>query len=167
MVGRSANTSWNDAPAHVRMVKRMVFGVRALEELTQSPLPPEHLLRPAQHGAKPIYVFGDASGAGFGVSSWTPGSVYVQAEHGMWDTNIATDSSSNFWELANIVLSIERMDRNNEISDATEIFVFPNNQHAESAFYHGTAKSLELMFRIKSLSKDMRSSTSPGWPDGE
>ncbi|KAL7559152.1 hypothetical protein ACA910_010231 [Epithemia clementina (nom. ined.)] len=144
----------NDAPARVHMVKRMVFDVRALEELTQSPLPPERLLRPAQHGAKPIYVFGDASGAGFGVSSWTPKSVYVQAEHGTWDTNIAKKSTSNFRELANIVFSIERIDRNNEISDATEIFVFTDNQHAESAFYRATAKSpglLELMFCLHKI----------------
>ncbi|KAL7578516.1 hypothetical protein ACA910_011577 [Epithemia clementina (nom. ined.)] len=66
----------NDAPARVHMVKRMVFDVRALQEPMQSPLPPECLLQPAQHGAKPIYVFGDASGAEFGVSSWTPGLVH-------------------------------------------------------------------------------------------
>ncbi|KAL7580012.1 hypothetical protein ACA910_005001 [Epithemia clementina (nom. ined.)] len=46
------------------------------------------------------------------------------------------------------------MDSDNQLSDLVEIFILTDNQHAESAFYCGTAKSLEvfdLIFRLHQI----------------
>ncbi|KAL7570650.1 hypothetical protein ACA910_014924 [Epithemia clementina (nom. ined.)] len=142
------------APKRVRMVKRMIFNVEALDKLTSSPTPPERFLRPEKEGSKPIYIFGDASGAGFGVSQWRSGDTEVKVTHGIWNHDQMAGSSSNFRELANLVYAIKYMDANNEISAQSEIFIFTDNQHTESAFYRGTAKSpevLQLMFKLHKI----------------
>ncbi|KAL7564367.1 hypothetical protein ACA910_001517 [Epithemia clementina (nom. ined.)] len=139
----------NNTPGHVRLVKRMRFDVAALEELTKAPSPPERLIRPAAMGSSAVYVFGDASGTGFGTSSWSPAEAEIEVEFGTWPEDYQTQTSSNFRKLANIVEKIKRMDAVGSLNDKTEIFVFTDNSHAESAFYRGTAKSpkiLQLMF---------------------
>ncbi|KAL7563713.1 hypothetical protein ACA910_021412 [Epithemia clementina (nom. ined.)] len=138
------------APKRVWMVKQMAFDMQALDALTSLPMPPERFLRPEKEGSTPVYIFGDASGSGFETSQWRPGNTEVKVAHGMWNREQTAGSSSNFRELANLVYTIEHMDNNNQISASTEIFILTDNQHAELAFYRGTAKSpevLELMFR--------------------
>ncbi|KAL7580626.1 hypothetical protein ACA910_002142 [Epithemia clementina (nom. ined.)] len=140
-----------DSPTRVRLVKRMNFDLGALERLTANSEPPEWVLRPSKYGSSPRYVFGDASGAGFGISKWGPGDTHIHVVHGAWNKSVSRGSSSNFRELANLVYEIERMNAAHELSDQVEIFIFTDNQHAESAFYRGTAKSpevLELLFRL-------------------
>ncbi|KAL7559398.1 hypothetical protein ACA910_008019 [Epithemia clementina (nom. ined.)] len=120
----------------------------------EAPAPPERILRPNRNGAKPVNIFVDASGTGLGSSSWSPGAITIQVEHRTWDSAILEDLSSNFRELGNIVFTLERMDARQEISDSAEIFIFTDNQHVESAFYRGTAKSpgvLELMFQLHKI----------------
>ena len=63
-------------------------------------------------------------------------------------------SSSNFRELANIVMKIEDLDREGRVNAKTEFFIFTDNVHAEAAFYRGSAKSpevLHLMFRLHKI----------------
>ncbi|KAL7556538.1 hypothetical protein ACA910_017629 [Epithemia clementina (nom. ined.)] len=129
----------------------MNFDLLVLEKLTEADEPPDCLLRPSKHGSLPKYVFGDASGTGFGVSKWAPGDLQIQVVHGVWGRETSKKTSSNFCELSNLVYKIKRMDAAHELSDQVEIFIFTDNQHAESAFYRGTAKSpevLELMFQL-------------------
>ncbi|KAL7565118.1 hypothetical protein ACA910_005125 [Epithemia clementina (nom. ined.)] len=140
-----------NAPTRVRIVKHMQFDVEALEQLTVADVPPERLLRPTKHGSMPRYCFGDASGAGFGFSSWTPGETNISIKYGMWTPQFANSSSSNQRELGNIVFRIEEMDHQGLLDEQTEVFIFTDNAHAESAFYRDTAKSpevLALMFRL-------------------
>ncbi|KAL7579899.1 hypothetical protein ACA910_004905 [Epithemia clementina (nom. ined.)] len=140
-----------NAPLRVRIVQRMRFDVEALEKLTESDSPPERLLRPASHGLTPRYCFGNASGAGFGFSSWSPGEDKIDVQYGTWDPSFMCSSSSNQRELGNLVFQIEEMDRQGLLNERTEIFLFTDNHHAESAFYRGTARSpevLSLMFRL-------------------
>ncbi|KAL7563497.1 hypothetical protein ACA910_008797 [Epithemia clementina (nom. ined.)] len=87
-----------------------IFDVQALEKLTEEPTPPERLLWPNRNGAKPVYMFGDASGVGFGSSFWSLGATLIQVEHGTWDATVLEDSSSNFRKLGNIVFTLEHMD---------------------------------------------------------
>ncbi|KAL7580706.1 hypothetical protein ACA910_002213 [Epithemia clementina (nom. ined.)] len=138
-----------NTPDRVRLVKRMRFNVVALEELTKAPSPLERLIRPAAMGSRPVYVFGDASGVGFGTSAWSPVEAEINVEFGAWPEDYQAQMSSNFCELANIVDKIQSMDGAGSLNNKTEIFVFTDNSHAESAFYRGTAKSpeiLQLMF---------------------
>ncbi|KAL7573105.1 hypothetical protein ACA910_018786 [Epithemia clementina (nom. ined.)] len=127
------------------MVRRMAFDVEALEAFTTAAIPPERLLRPSKTGSKPSYIFADASGAGFGSSDWTPLEKDLAVVYGSWPTSYKSCTSSNFRALKNIVDKIERLDEEGWLLENTEVFVFTDNQHAESAFYRGTAKSPEVL----------------------
>ncbi|KAL7576184.1 hypothetical protein ACA910_004837 [Epithemia clementina (nom. ined.)] len=145
------NDDPREAPKRVRMVSRIKFDIEALEGLTAAETPPERNIRQAKVGSLPRYCFADASGSGLGVLQWSPGDTEVKVDYGSWGDDIASNSSSNFRELGNIVEKIERMDHDGRLSDKIELFIFTNNYHAEAAFYWGTAKSpevLQLMFRL-------------------
>ncbi|KAL7563418.1 hypothetical protein ACA910_016514 [Epithemia clementina (nom. ined.)] len=114
------------APKRVRLVKRMIFDVAALESLTESPVPPECVLRPSKHGSRARYIFADASGAGLGSTDWSPGDDQIQVDYGTWGPEISTGTSSNFRELSNIVLKIEKLDQSGALTELTEVFVFTN-----------------------------------------
>ncbi|KAL7565746.1 hypothetical protein ACA910_010186 [Epithemia clementina (nom. ined.)] len=113
----------------------MKFDVKALEELTSAESPPERLLRPSSQGSSPRYCFGDASGAGFGFSSWAPGEDKVDVRYGTWEPSFMHLSSSNQRELGNLVFCMEEMDRQGLLNDQSTIFLLTDNHHAESAFY--------------------------------
>ena len=141
-------------PARVRMVPRMLFDVEALEKLTASKEPPQRTLRPVKHGAVARYYFGDASGAGFGMSGWSPGDDQIEVDFGSWDREKMSKSSSNFRELANIVMKIEQMFAEHKLNELSETLIFTDNMHAEAAFYRGSAKSpevLRLMLRLHKI----------------
>ncbi|KAL7573562.1 hypothetical protein ACA910_008700 [Epithemia clementina (nom. ined.)] len=139
------------APVRVQIVPRMKFDIQALEGLTEAADPPERILHPRKHGSRLRYCFGDASGAGLGVSQWSPGDTEIKVDYSAWGDYITRDSLSNYRELGNIVQKIERMDSAGQLNDAVELFIFTDNYHAESAFYQGSAKSpevVQLMFRL-------------------
>jgi hypothetical protein len=103
-----------------------------------------------------MYMFGDASGSGFGVSLWMAGQGTVYTAHGSW-TEATLNKSSNFRELYNLVLKIEELVKDGTIPSGNEIFVFTNHFVAERAFYHGSSKSLllhELVVRLRQLEMD-------------
>ena len=147
--------SGNDRPPNrVKMVPRMELDVAALEALTKDERPPKRTLRPIKEGAIARYYFGDASGAGFGMSGWTPGDDLIEVDFGSWDQNKMAKTSSNFRELANIVMKVEQMFAEGKLNGLSETFIFTDNMHAESAFYRGTAKSpevLRLMLRLHKI----------------
>ena len=145
---------YSAAPDRVRLVRRMIFDVEAMEELTKAEEPPERFLRPDKNKAKARYYFGDASGAGFGMSGWSPGDDEIEVDFGAWEASAMLGSSSNFRELANIVMKIEALDAQGRVNAETEFFIFTDNVHAETAFYRGSAKSpevLHLMFRLHKI----------------
>ncbi|KAL7571135.1 hypothetical protein ACA910_014740 [Epithemia clementina (nom. ined.)] len=82
-----------ESPTRVRLVKQMNFDLLALEKLTVTSAPPERLLRPSKHGSIPMYVIGNASGAGFGVSKWALGDSHIQVVHRIWDRDASNRPS--------------------------------------------------------------------------
>ncbi|KAL7568689.1 hypothetical protein ACA910_021685 [Epithemia clementina (nom. ined.)] len=120
-----------NSPKSVRMVTCMMFDVDAHEELTQAATPPEQLIRPAKSGLRDIYVFGDASEAGFGMSAWSPGDNKVEVDFGAWPDTYHNQTSSNFQELANIVEKPKRLDADGRLDDQSKYFIFMDNSPAE------------------------------------
>jgi len=104
-------------------------------------------------------MFGDASGAGFGQTSWEQGNnADVEVEFGLWKDSVSV-KSSNFRELANHVNYIERKLEAEEIKEGSEIFLFTDNFVAERCFTRGNSASrslFELMLRLRELQMDGR-----------
>jgi hypothetical protein len=96
-----------------------------------------------------LYLFGDASGAGFGSSLVIDGSVHYQ--HGQWNASIAQEYS-NFRELANLVTAIQDCVKHGLLTNS-ELFVFTDNSTAEAAFYKGASSSRKLFNLILCLRK--------------
>jgi hypothetical protein len=97
------------------------------------------------------YGFGNASGRGFGATFQVNGQILFEYEQ--W-TTADTENSSNWRELNNLVLALERwLLKENKLS-GSEIFVFTDNATAESAFWKGTSTSemlFELALRLREL----------------
>ncbi|KAL7579738.1 hypothetical protein ACA910_021880 [Epithemia clementina (nom. ined.)] len=107
-----------NAPPCVRLMKRMRFDVEALEELTSAEQPPERLFRPNKFGSRPTYVFGDASGSGYGTSNWTTWDDSIMVDFEACDPANEGKESFNYRELGNIVRRIEYLDQIGELTDA-------------------------------------------------
>jgi hypothetical protein len=141
-----------DAPQNVRVLSRLGHDIHALEELTAAEVPPKLPARPSRT-ARPRYLFGDASGRGFGMSDWQPGSRDVLVDYGLWSEDISDRSSSNQREFLNTVRKVEALDADDEIDEGTEFWFFTDNFFSESCFYKGGggAKSqatLDLVLRL-------------------
>jgi len=130
------------APTRVRWVPRLKEDVRALLLFTSTAQPPKRSVRPIK-GTSVVYTFGDASGSGFG------GSTYENEElryySGQWESSYSV-SSSNFRELANLVIRLES-DFADSLLNESEIFIFTDSSTAEAAYFKGTSKS-QLLFEL-------------------
>ena len=89
-----------DAPAFVSPVPRLIQDIEALTLLTRAPEPPAVQVRPTQVIVG--YLVGDASGMGHGCSFLHMGEETLNLSYGTWSEE-ATNRSSNFRELANLV----------------------------------------------------------------
>ena len=141
----------SDAPAEVKAVPRLKGDLEALEQLTSSPTPPNVLVRPTDSTAV-LFIYGDASGEGFGLSLWVPGSTSISIEYGIW-TREYSDKSSNFREMYNFARKLTQMLEQGKLRPGTELFVFTDNQVTESAFFKGTSKSKQLFELVLDLKK--------------
>ena len=90
---------------------------------------------------KAYYGFGDASSYGFGTTIQIGEDLWF--EYGQWASEIAEESLSNCRELANLVNFIERSVEAHDL-DGPELFIFTDNQTAESAFWKGHSSSPKL-----------------------
>ena len=126
-------------PVWSKAVPRLKDDLRALMRLTSHEDPPMLPVRPTNSEA--CYVVGDASGAGFGSSSYKAKSKEVKAEYGTWKSTVTHDRSSNFREAANLVGRIKRMMKKQQIQKGAEVFVFTDNSCAESTMYKGSSRS--------------------------
>ena len=98
-----------------------------------------------------LYIFGDASGLGFG-SSWLSGSD-IRYRFGVWGSKAETSTTSNYRELRNLVETLERSGLNGELK-GKEIFLFTDNSTAESIAAKGSSVSpllFELITRLYKL----------------
>ena len=113
----------------------------------------EPVLRLVQGSAilEALYIFGDASGLGFG-SSWLSDKE-VKYCFGVWGLD-SDKTTSNYRELRNLVETLERSGVNGELR-GNEIFVFTDNPTAESIAAKGSSSSpllFELVTRFYKLS---------------
>ena len=144
-----------DAPTEVRAVPRLAADVAALMQLTSSLEPPDVLVRPINAMAV-IFIYGDASGAGYGISLWRKGESKIGVEYGEW-TKEYSEKSSNHREMYNFTIYLEKLLSLGEIKSGSEVFVFTDNQVTESAFFKGTSKSkslFDLVLRLRRLEMD-------------
>jgi hypothetical protein len=68
-------------PVEVMLASRFRDDMKALLHLFQSPIPMRNLVRPTETAT--VYMVGDASGMGFGPSTWVEGKGEIDAAHGM------------------------------------------------------------------------------------
>ena len=138
-------------PLAVKGVPRLMDDLVVLMKFTASATPPRVAARPSQSLA--MFIVWDASGTGFGGSTWKAGEANITASFGAWDKRLMRESS-NFKEAYNLVLLLEHQISQGQIESGSEIFVFTDNLTAERAFNKGasTSKSLhDLIVRIRSL----------------
>jgi len=137
------------APERVHWVPRLKNDVEALQLFTSSDQLPKRTIRLAESQAvSTVYTFGDASGSGFGGSTYDRGEVSYYSGH--WNDS-QSDQSSNHRELSNLILDLENK-FNQGVLENTEVFVFTDNSTVEAAFFKGTSKSrllFELILRLQ------------------
>jgi hypothetical protein len=86
------------------------------------------------------YLVGDASGSGHGLSFLHTGDKSLNLAHGTWSEE-ASQRSSNFRELANLVRRIEELAEEGSLVRGTKLFVFTDNFVTKLVFYKGAALS--------------------------
>jgi hypothetical protein len=149
-----------DPPQNVTVIDRLSHDITALRTLTDTDFPPKVPVRPSRV-ARSRWIFGDASGPGFGDSDWADEAEEVEevndilVDFGLWKTDIATKSTSNQREFMNIVRIVEKLDDNGEIDQGTEFWIFTDNFFTEACFYKGGdgIKSQPIMDLVLRLHK--------------
>jgi hypothetical protein len=139
------------APKWVVVVPRLKHDIQALLELTQYEHPPDVPIRSSHVHA--TYLVGDASGDGFGSTSWNEETDEVHADFGNWMKEVTTGESSNFREAGNLVIRLKRMLTSGELKKGAEVFVFTDNMVAERTYFRGSSKNSKLHQLILGLRK--------------
>lgn len=67
-----------------------------------------------------IFIYGDASGDGYGISLWRKGDAWIGVEYGEW-TREYSDKSSNHREMYNFTLFLEKLLTQGRVMPGTEI----------------------------------------------
>ena len=148
-----AGMSGMTPPDRVKPAKRLYENLVALRFLTDAEAPPEGLVRPMRIERRNyMLMFGDASGAGFGVTLWTEASTTIEVDHGVWEKEVS-DSSSNVRELLNLVIKNEELAEREELHEGSGLFVFTDNFVAEQAFHNGSSKSKKLHALVQRVRK--------------
>jgi hypothetical protein len=140
----------NGAPSSVYPVPVLREHLSALSSLFRKPEPTLRLIRGASV-YEVCYVFGDASGEGFG-SSWTSKEGSIAFRYGIWGKE-GQGTSSNYRELRNLVETMERLGEVGELV-GREVFLFTDNAVAESIAARGSSSSpklFELVVRLNRL----------------
>ena len=145
---------WSGHPLrldHAKAAMRLGRDIDALLEFTNGdtgPLIPVRLTKTIL-----VYMVGDASGTGFGGSTWKPGAS-SDATFGAWDSIVSETVSSNFRKALNLVMMIERQVLTGEIERGSELFVFTDNSTVERAFNKGASsvkKLHDLVVQIRKM----------------
>ena len=134
-------------PEKVRAVPLLFDHLNALRKLFENVEPTLRLIRGASI-CEAAYVFGDASGEGFG-SSWVNKEGAIGFRFGVWGRE-GEGSSSNYRELRNLVETLERLGELGELV-GREVFLFTDNSVSESIAAKGSSSSpklYELVVRI-------------------
>jgi hypothetical protein len=137
-------------PVWTKLVPRFKADMEALMFMTDLEKSPPVPVRPTQTSA--VFLVGDASGTGFGTSTWGQGEEELVAQFGAWDDE-TSEELSNFREAYNLVLRIEQMVESGELAEGSELFVFTDNFVSERAFHNGSSKSRRLHTLVLKLRK--------------
>jgi hypothetical protein len=132
----------------VKAAPRLHEDIHALTMLFCPSEPPRRAIRPSKT-SEALYMFGDASGAGFGSSLKIRKDIIYH--HGQCRQSFAQESS-NYRELGNLINAVKDACSKGLLKD-TELFVFTDNTSAESAFYKGTSSSKRLFELTLDLQK--------------
>ena len=136
-------------PSKVKAAPRLYDDVQALSSLFASDNPPRRCIRSSTI-SEALYMFGDASGSGFGSCLKIGNDIHYL--HGQWHPSLAQESS-NYRELGNLINAIKSASSKGLLKDS-ELFVFTDNIAAESTFYKGTSSSkrlFELTLELRKL----------------
>jgi hypothetical protein len=139
-----------DAPNDVRAVPSLYQHLKAIQEMVSSDLPTLKLVRGSAI-TEVGYVFGDASGEGYGLSK-AVSKPPVGYRYGVWGPE-EEDKSSNFKEFNNLVVGLEDMGVKGEL-EGKEIFVFTDNAVTEAIAAKGSSSSpllFDLVVRLYKL----------------
>ncbi len=144
-MGEPAN--YSDAPVVVKAVPLLRFHLEALAELFKSAEPSLRLIR--GHALfEAMYVFGDASGEGFG-SSWLGSDGSISFRFGVWGAE-GIGTSSNYREFRNLVETLEGM---GDDLKGKEVFLFTDNSVSEAVSFKGSSSSEALFHLVVRLYK--------------
>ena len=140
------------APELVKASPLLYGHLEVLKDLLNAPSPTLKLIRGLKATMEVAYIFGDASGEGFGSTRCTIPSVgsttaefdKVQTHYrlGVWMGEDASEHS-NHKEFNHLVLTLESMSRKGEL-EGRELFVFTDNAVTESIVWKGSTKSSKL-----------------------
>ena len=130
------------APEKVTASPLLWDHLSALLELFESTEPTLRLIR-GHDIVEVMYVFGDASGAGF-ASSWSDGkpAEFIDVRVGVWG-DIGYGSTSNRKEFRNLVETLEHMGSKGDL-EGREVFIFTDNMVSETIASKGSSKSEDL-----------------------
>ena len=140
-----------ETPETVDTVPLMIDHIKVLMDMFVNDQP-VLLLKRGCSRFEAMYVFGDASGLGFGSSSWVVGE-RLNYRYGVWGLSAGEDSSSNYRELRNLVESLEKSGLSGQL-DGREVFLFTDNSTAEAVAAKGSSTSpllYELVVRLFKL----------------
>ena len=142
-----------EVPTIVRAVPCFFQHLSAINELLSSEMPTLKLIRGSAI-SEIGYVFGDASGSGYGVSEVrerddTRDELYYR--YGIWGPEEANESS-NYKEFNNLVVTLEDAASKNEL-EGKEIFVFTDNAVTEAIAAKGSSSSPKLFDLVVRLFK--------------
>ena len=127
------------APPKVKAVPRLYGQLLALQLIFAGEEPGLRLIRGASV-LELLYIFGDASGAGFG-SSWNE-AFRLGFRFGVWGED-SDGPSSNYRELRNLVETLEALGLEGKL-EGKEIFIFTDNMVSESVASAGSSSSEKL-----------------------
>jgi hypothetical protein len=148
--GPEARQGSEEPPKFVRKAGRLGDDLRMLRALTRDEEAPKRSIRSTETAA--AYMFGDASGGGFGTSLWLPDSEVLDLTYGTWRSEVLKQSS-NFREFANFVRKVEHLVREKKIKKGTELWLFTDNFVTEMVWHKGSAKSRLLHGLVQRLRK--------------
>jgi hypothetical protein len=141
-------------PEFVRKAARLGDDLKMLRKLTEDNEAPKRASRSTETAA--AYMFGDASGGGFGTSLWLADSEVLDLTYGTWRSEVSKQSS-NFREFTNFVRKVEQLVREKKLRRGTELWLFTDNFVTKMVWHKGTAKSRllhGLVQRLKKLEMD-------------
>ena len=139
----------NREPIHVKIAPRLRGDIEVLMIFSKSEIPLRTLVKPT-HRYK-AYMFGDASGQGFGLSLWSPKDGSIELNIGSWQDKVK-ENSSYFRESLNFVRKLETMVERGEIEHGSELWLFTDNFLFEACYSKGAARSKtlhELITRLR------------------